>query len=122
MTFLQNAFGGEVVDKLETPDGHVVHAEVMVGDAVLMLGAPFPGTDAMPAALYHYVDNAAAVDATYEKALKSGATSESEPADQFWGYRTAGVIDPGGNRWTIATVIEEVSSEEIAKRMANASQ
>ncbi len=122
LAFVQNAFGGEVVDKLETPDGHLVHAETLVGDAVLMLGAPFPGTEAMPVALYHYVKDADAVDATYKKALKAGATSESEPTDQFWGYRTAGVVDAGGNRWTISTIIEEVSSEEIAKRMASASQ
>jgi PhnB protein len=68
----------------------------------------------MPAMIHLYVEDC---DETYERALAAGATSEREPTDQFYGDRSAGVRDSAGNLWWIATHVEDVSEEEMAKRM-----
>ena len=116
--FIEQAFGGEVVERYDGPGGSVAHAEVRIGDSVVMLGEPMPGDQPMPAVLSFYVDGADAVDATYQRALDVGAKSLAEPANQFYGYRSATVADAGGNRWTICTVVEQLTPEEIDKRMA----
>jgi uncharacterized glyoxalase superfamily protein PhnB len=116
--FLERAFGAKVVDRYDGPGDTVMHAEVMLGDSVVMLGEPSPEIAPMPASLSYYVDDAAAVDATYRRALAEGATSVAEPADQFYGYRSAIVNDPGGNRWNICAVVELVSPEESKRRLA----
>jgi len=85
------------------PDGSIGHAEVRIGDSVVMV----------PSAIYLYVKDA---DATCRRALQAGSISVMEPANQFWGDRQGGVRDPVGNYWWIATHIEDVSPEEMAKR------
>src|SRR5262245_55408209 len=118
--FLQRAFGGEVVDRYDGPNGEVFHAEVRIADSVVMLGQSGPGHDAMPASLSLYVDTGEAVDLIYKRALAAGATSVMEPANQFYGYRSATLKDVGGNKWTVCAVIEELTRAEIDARMANA--
>lgn len=113
--FLERAFGARVVDRYDGPDGHVAHAELAIGDAALMMGDPQPGFEPMPCMLSLYVDD---VDATYHRALELGASSLQEPANQFYGHRTARVQDPSGNRWAITAIVEQLSREDIERRMA----
>jgi uncharacterized glyoxalase superfamily protein PhnB len=91
----------------------------MRGDWGVLFGAanPAPGVVARPASLSFSVPAAVAVDGTYPRARAAGGSSVSEPADQFYGYRAATVKDPGGNKWTICAVVEQLTSEEMHRRM-----
>ena len=111
--FLKQAFGATEVERFSRPDGTVQHAEIKIGDSMVMLGEPQDASKAMPATLYVYV---ADTDATYQRAVQAGGRSLREPRDEFYGDRTAGVEDPLGNQWWIGTHIEDVSPEEIARR------
>ncbi len=116
--FLEKAFGAQVVERYDGPDGGVMHAELRIGDSVIMCGEPMKGVEAMPASFSLYVADGRAVDATYSRALETGATSVSKPEVQPWGYRSACVKDAGGNRWTICAIVEIVTKEEILRRMS----
>jgi len=116
--FLQRAFGASIVDLYEGPNGMIAHAEIMIDGSVVMCGDPWPGMDPMPGMFSYYVRDGEAVDAIYQRALEAGATTDREPADQFYGYRSATVIDMGGNRWSICAVIEQLTSEQMHARMA----
>jgi PhnB protein len=115
--FLKAAFDAQQIERLETPDGRVRHAQLKIGDSMLMLGEPQGA--AMPASLYLYVPDC---DATYASAMAAGATSIMEPEDQFYGDRGAGVTDPHGNLWWIGTHIEDVPPDELERRAAAAGQ
>jgi uncharacterized glyoxalase superfamily protein PhnB len=110
--FLKAAFGGMELSKVLTPDGGVMHAEVKLGDSIVMIGDPMDGAP-FPSNLYFYT---ADVDATYRAALSAGAESMRAPVDEFWGDRVAGVKDPTGNLWWIATHVEDVTPDEIERR------
>ena len=93
-----------------------MHAEVRIGDSVVMLSdAVREGP--MPGSIFLYVRD---TDAAYKRAVKAGASSLMEPTNMFWGDRFARVKDPGGNIWGIATHVEDVPAEEMAKRAAAA--
>ncbi len=115
IAFLKKAFAASERERITQPDGTISHAEVIIGDSVIMLGEPKEECKPMPGAFYLYVDE---VDAAYQLALTAGATSDVEPADRFWGDRTATVHDRFGNTWHIATRIEDVSHEELERRIA----
>lgn len=112
--FLKQAFEAIEIRRTLHPEGRIMNAEVRIGDSVVMVGEARSDFPQMPSSIYLYVEH---TDATYERALKAGGISIMEPADQFYGDRNAGVKDPTGNHWWIATHQEDVSSEEMEKRM-----
>lgn len=111
--FLQQAFDAEELHRMPRPDGAIMHAEVRIGDSIVMMGEPMGTMPLMPGSLYIYVQD---TDAVYQRALQAGAASLMEPTDQFYGDRSAGVQDRAGNQWWIATHQEDVPPEEMAKR------
>jgi uncharacterized glyoxalase superfamily protein PhnB len=111
--FLKQAFDGVVGEKITRPDGTALHAQVRIGDSLLMIGQPPPTMKPYPAVLYLYVPDC---DATYKKALAAGAESQNEPADMFYGDRSGSVKDPAGNMWWIATHKEDLSTDELQQR------
>lgn len=115
--FLKQAFDAQEVERMAQPDGTVRHAEVRIGDSIVMLGEAGGQWQPMPASLYMYVTD---TDAVYKSALRAGGTSVMEPANQFYGDRNAGVKDPCGNQWWIATRIENLSHQELERRAAAA--
>jgi PhnB protein len=111
--FLKQAFGAEEIFRMPRPDGAIMHAEVKIGDSMIMMGEAMGEHEPMPGSIYLYVSD---TDAVYHRALQAGATTVMEPGDQFWGDRQGGIKDPVGNHWWIATHKEDVSPEELAKR------
>ena len=101
--FLEAAFGGSLASCHRNPDHTVMHAEMHVGNSLVMLGQAGGQVKALPAALYVWVP---AVDQTYAKAIQAGAISESAPEDKPYGHRNAGVIDPNGITWWIGSPID----------------
>jgi PhnB protein len=113
--FLKKAFGAEVVfDPLKRPDGTILHSEVKISDSRVMLSEGTDQHKPMPTMLYLYVPD---VDASYRQALAAGGTKMKDPTDEFFGDRTAGVKDPSGNHWEIATHKEDVSPQDLKKRV-----
>ena len=111
--FTKQAFGAQERHRMAAPDGSIMHAEVKIGDSHVMLGEARGPVKAMPSMLYLYVPD---VDAVYQRAIGAGAKSEQEPADQFYGDRTASVKDFAGNIWGIGKHIEDVDPEEMDRR------
>jgi len=102
LAFLKAAFGAIEANCQRRPDNTVMHAEVKIGDSLVMLGQAGGPWKARSAALYLWVEN---VDATYARALQAGATSESEPEDKPYGHRNAGVVDANGVTWWIGAPV-----------------
>ena len=103
MHFLTTAFGATEVSCQRNGDGYVMHAELKIGDSLVMLGQASSQWKALSAALYLWVPD---VDAVYARALESGATSQSAPEDKPYGHRNAGVVDRNGITWWIASPVK----------------
>jgi PhnB protein len=118
--FYTKAFGAEELYRMEGPGGTVMHAELRIGDSVVMLGEESTDAGAIspqtlggsPAGLHIYV---ADCDQAYARALKAGATAFQAPQDMFWGDRYGQLKDPFGHRWSIATHVKDMSPEEMKK-------
>ena len=113
LDFLVKAFGAQPVgERFKAPDGSIMHSVVRIGDSMIEVSdTPNPPASA---SLHFYVEDP---DATYRRAMDAGAVSLREPMTTFYGDRSAGVKDPGGNSWWIACHVEDVSPEEMVRRM-----
>ena len=114
--FCEKTFGAKTRSVMAGPEGKVMHAEIVIGDSLVMLSDAIQ-EPARPANLFVYVEK---VDKTFAKAVKAGANVLTPVADTFWGDRWGRVEDPFGNRWSIATRVEDVSAKKLKKRMAKA--
>jgi PhnB protein len=120
--FYKKAFGATEVLRMEGPGGKIMHAELQIGNSRIMLADENPdiGYPALPegvrspVGLMIYVEN---VDKTAAQATAAGIKTERPVADQFYGDRSGNFIDPFGHRWTIATHVEDVSEEELERRV-----
>lgn len=110
--FLKQAFGAAEAFRAQSPDGTVVHAKIRIGESTIEMGEAHGPYQPMPAVFHLYVSD---TDAVYRRALAAGAVSLSEPADQPWGYRNAGVLDPGDNQWWINAPIKQPAAEKPAQ-------
>lgn len=121
--FYTSVFGFTERMRMDGPPGKIVHSELQLGDSIVMVADEFPDMEffapprygGSPQSLMIYVPD---VDSVHQRALDTGATSVREPEDQFYGDRTATIQDPWGHRWTLATHVEDISPEEMERRMA----
>jgi PhnB protein len=125
--FYKKSFGAEEIMRMPMPDGKIAHAELKIGDAHIMLGDEAPSIGALspqavggsPVMIMIYVPN---VDETVQKAVANGATLKRKVEDQFYGDRNGAIDDPFGHRWMISTHIEDVTPEEMNRRMRSMHQ
>jgi PhnB protein len=125
LEFYADVFGATEWMRFPGPGGSVAHAEIEIGDSVLIVedASPMMGTEPPPAGglpgspsfLFVYVED---VDAVVARAVELGATLKRAPEDQFYGDRDGYVIDPFGHGWTIATHVEDVAPDELGRRLA----
>lgn len=123
--FYKRAFGAEELARMNGPGGKIVHAEIRIGDSILMLADEMPAMPGQPvyrsprsaglatASLFLYVND---VDAAFERAVKAGCTVGHPVTEMFWGDRFGQVIDPFGHSWSLATHIEDVPEQEMRRR------
>jgi PhnB protein len=119
--FYKRAFGAQEKSRMEGPQGKIAHAELKIGDSVIMLSDEMPGSGCRsPQSLggtsvnmFLYVND---VDSVFNQAVRAGATSEMPVADQFWGDRYGKVTDPFGHSWSLATHKEDVAPADMQKR------
>lgn len=122
--FYKDVLGARERMRMAMPDGTVVHAEVEIGDSVIMIGEPNvptaldPSPKALggsPVSLFVYVED---VDDVFQRAVKHGAKAVSEPEEHFYGDRVATFDDPHGHRWNVGTHVEDIAPEEMERRAA----
>jgi PhnB protein len=121
--FYKAAFGPTELFRMPGPGGKVLHAEIKIGDSPIMLADEVPERDARspqsyggtPVGMMLYVSD---VDALFAQAIKAGANVVMPVQDQFYGDRSGTLVDPFGHKWTLATHKEDVSMEEMNRRMA----
>jgi uncharacterized glyoxalase superfamily protein PhnB len=119
--FYKKAFGAEEVARMPGPGGTIMHAEIRIGDSPIMLNDEFPEHGARgpktiggtPVSIHLYVKD---VDALFDRAVKAGAKVTMPIADMFWGDRFGKLEDPFGHQWSLATHLEDVTSEECMER------
>lgn len=119
--YYKQAFGAQERVRMTGPDGRIGHAELSIGDSLIMLSDPMPQGSTRPpgelggtsGSVFLYVPD---VDGVVQKAVDAGATVTMEVADQFWGDRFGVITDPFGHVWSIATHVEDVPPEEIEER------
>jgi PhnB protein len=122
LDFYKRAFGAQETVRMDAPGGKIMHAEIRIGDSMIMLADEMPGTGARSpqslggttTGILLYVEDA---DAVFKQAIAAGAHSETEPADMFWGDRYGRLRDPFGHSWSVATHKEDVAPAEMKKRM-----
>jgi len=120
--FYKKAFGAVELSRIPGSDGKIMHASIRIGDSVIMLndenvqwGTLGPKhLKGSPVTIHLYVEN---TDATFEQAVRAGATATMPPADMFWGDRYAKIEDPFGHQWSIGTHVRDVTPEEMQKAM-----
>ncbi|MBI1381920.1 MAG: VOC family protein [Planctomycetaceae bacterium] len=123
LDFYAKAFGAKTTLVLDMPDGSIGHAEIQIGNSMVMLGEENPAYGAVSpttlggngTSLMVYLSD---VDKAFARALAAGAVEVRPLADQFYGDRTGTCVDPFGHQWTLATHVEDVPPEEIARRVA----
>jgi PhnB protein len=116
--FYKQAFGAVEKGVMKGPDGKIVHAELRIGDSLIMLGDEMPQFGSLSPqsiggsgmGLHIYVEDA---DAAFDRAVKAGASVEMPVTDMFWGDRYGKLVDPFGHKWSIATHVKDVSMEEM---------
>jgi uncharacterized glyoxalase superfamily protein PhnB len=116
--FYKDAFGAEEIGVMKGPDGKVMHAEIRIGDSLVMLGDESPQFGALSPlsiggsgmGLHVYVED---VDSAFDRAIRAGGTVEMPVTDMFWGDRYGKLTDPFGHKWSIATRKRNMTSEEI---------
>jgi PhnB protein len=125
--FYIRAFGATEIRRYTDTDGTIGHAEIAIGDAHIMLSDEWPeggvlSPKARGGTSVALVLDIEDVDALYARAIAAGATEERPPADQPWGDRSGWLVDPFGHRWNLSMQTEEVSPEELERRMGGAYQ
>jgi PhnB protein len=123
LEFYQRALGATELMRIPMPGGKIGHAEIRIGDSIIMLADEAPEWDAKspqalggtPVGIMLYVEN---VDTLFAQAIAAGAKEVKPLADQFYGDRSGTVVDPFGHKWTLSTHVEDVSPEEIDRRLA----
>ena len=121
LDFYQRAFGAIELLRMAAPDGKVMHAEIKIGDSIIMLSEEMPQMDARspdslggtPFLILLYLEN---VDAQFKQAVAAGAKVLRPVENQFYGDRSGTVVDPFGHRWTLATHLEDVDPQEMRRR------
>jgi PhnB protein len=121
--YYKKAFGAKERVRMPMPDGKIGHAELEIGQSIIMLSDPFPQASTRSpkelggtsSSIFLFAED---VDAVVKRAVDAGATVTMEVGDQFWGDRMGSITDPFGHSWSIATHVEDVSPEEMEKRSA----
>ena len=119
--FYGRAFGARERFRMPGPGGTIAHAELEIGDSVVMLSDPFPHSDVTPptqlggtsVSIFLYVED---VDRLFQQAIDAGATVTMPLEDMFWGDRFGTLVDPYGHHWSLATHVEDVTPEEMEER------
>jgi PhnB protein len=125
LRFYQRAFNAKEIERMEGPQGKIAHAELKIGDSIVMIADEMPGAGTRspkslggtPSGIFLYLDD---VDTAFQRAVAAGAKADQQPTDMFWGDRYGKLTDPFGHSWSMATRKEEVAPEEMKRRAQEA--